>query len=90
MFLARIYGTVTATSKHPSLAGVRLLVGRRIEGDGTESGEPLVLADTLGLGHGAVAMITSDGDAMRARCGNNAPIRLSVLGQVVDEQERQS
>jgi ethanolamine utilization protein EutN len=90
MFLARIYGTVTATSKHPALAGVRLLVGRRIEGDGTESGEPMVIADTMGIGHGAVALITSDGDAIRARCGDNAPIRLSVLGQVPAQREQPS
>jgi len=86
MFLARIHGKLTATSKHHSLEGIPLLVGRRLEADGTESGEPLVIVDTQGTHHGAVALITTDGDAVRTLCGDDAPVRLSVIGLVSKSQ----
>jgi microcompartment protein CcmK/EutM len=82
MFLARIHGTITATTKHPSLDGIALLIGRRLEGDGTESGEPIVIVDTQSTHHGAIALVTTDGDAIRSICGDSAPVRLSVIGLV--------
>jgi len=48
MFIARIDGSITSTVKHKSLQGMRLLIGQRLEADGSEVGEPLVLADDLG------------------------------------------
>lgn len=87
MFLARIHGTVTATAKHPALTGVPLLVGRRLEADGTESGEPIVIVDTMGTHRGAVALVSTDGDAVRGLCGDNAPVRLSTAGLVPISEE---
>jgi len=64
------------------LNGVTLLVGRRVEGDGSESGEPMVIVDSMGAGHGSLVLVSTDGDGIRALCGNNAPVRLSVMGLV--------
>jgi ethanolamine utilization protein EutN len=82
MFLARIDGTLTSTAKHPSLEGSRFLIGQRLEADGSDSGEPLVLLDTLGARHGSIVLVTTDGDALRAVHGNNVPARNSVIGLV--------
>ena len=87
MFLARILGTITATSKHRSLEHVRFLVGRRLEGNGSESGEPMVIVDNLGASHGSVVLVSTDGSAIRERYGNNAPVRLSVMGLVPSANE---
>lgn len=82
MFLARIDGTVTATKKHASLEGARLLIGQRLETDGSVSGEPVILFDALGARHGSIVIVSTDGDSLRAVCGNNVPARMSVIGLV--------
>jgi microcompartment protein CcmK/EutM len=82
MFLARVDGTLTATHKHATLAGCRLLVAQRLEADGRAIGEPLVLVDRLGARHGATVVVSTDGDALRRRLGNTTPARLSVVGLV--------
>ncbi len=82
MFLARIDGTLTATHKHPTLAGCRLLLAQRLEADGRVSGEPLVVIDRLGARHGATVVVSTDGDVLRRRLGNTTPARLSVVGLV--------
>jgi microcompartment protein CcmK/EutM len=38
MYLARVDGTLTATHKHATLGGTRLLVARRLEADGSAVG----------------------------------------------------
>ncbi len=84
MFLARIDGTLTATRKHETLAGCRLLVAQRLEPDGVVSGEPLVVIDRFGARHGSTVIVSTDGDALRKRHGNTTPARMSVVG-IVDE-----
>jgi len=81
VFIARIDGSVTSTVKHKSLQGVRLLIGQRLEADGSEVGEPLVLVDDLGGGIGSCVMVSTDGDLARQKLGDNTtPSRLFVVG----------
>lgn len=83
MFLARIDGTVTATVKHKSLAGQRLLIAQRLGADGTDVGEPLVVLDPLGAGAGTTVLVTSDGAFAQALLDDkNTPSRMVVLGIV--------
>jgi len=89
MFLARIEGTITATTKHATLAGCRLLVGRRIAADGGVADEPVVLLDRLGAGRGSTVLVSTDGDLVRKWIGNTAPGRLSVVG-IVDRVDGES
>ena len=85
MYLARIDGTLTATTKHPSLAGCRLLLGQRLEADGAAAGEPLVIIDRLGARRGSVVVVSTDGELARRELGsNNTPSRLMTVG-IVDE-----
>ena len=82
MFLARIDGTITSTVKHHTLHGARLLLGQRMESDGAASGEPLILIDDLGAAHGALVLVSTDGDLQRRLRGNTTPARLTVVGIV--------
>ena len=81
MFIARIDGSLTSTIKHKSLRGVRLLIGQRLEADGAEVGEPLVLMDDLGAGIGSHVLVTTDGDLARQTLADDTtPSRMMVVG----------
>ena len=82
MFLARIDGTMTATVKHETLQGARLLIGQRLEPSGAETGEPIVVIDALGASRGATVLVSTDGDIQRKLRGNNTPARLTVVALV--------
>jgi microcompartment protein CcmK/EutM len=85
MFIARIDGSITSTVKHKSLRGWRLMIGQRLEADGTEVGEPLVLIDDLGAGLGSRVLVTTDGDLARLKLTDNTtPSRMTVVG-IIDE-----
>ena len=85
MFIARIDGSITSTVKHRSLQGQRLLIGQRLEADGTEVGEPMVLIDDLGAGIGSHVLVTSDGELARQKLADNTtPSRMMVVG-IIDE-----
>ena len=82
MFLARVEGTVVAATKHPTLAGCRFLVARRLEANGTPAEEPNVVVDWLGAARGSTIMVSTDGDIAREKLGNNTPARMVVVGIV--------
>jgi ethanolamine utilization protein EutN len=81
MQLGTVVGHATATVKHPSLSGWRLLVVQPLDNRGGADGEPLLVIDDLGAGRGDRVIITSDGAAVRDMVGSNkTPIRWAVLG----------
>lgn len=85
MFLARVEGNVTATRKHPSLEGWRLLICQPIGRDGTPEGVPQIAIDSHGAGMHQRVVISSDGAAARKLVGCEiSPVRWLVAG-VVDE-----
>lgn len=86
MFLARIDGSVTATLKHPSLEGQRLLIAQRLGADGSSVGEPIVVLDPLGARNGSTVLVTSDGAfASQLVDDKRTPSRMVVLGLVDTE-----
>lgn len=84
MQLARVLGTVTATVKHPSLAGSKLLVVQPLLADRTGAdGDPQLAIDMVAAGLGDLVMITSDGRLLRDALGSDAtPARYSVVALV--------
>jgi ethanolamine utilization protein EutN len=82
MYLARIDGTLTSTTRHETLEGCQLLIGRRLDASGRAAAEPIVLLDRLGARRGNTVMVSSDGAAVRRRLGNTTPARLQVVGIV--------
>ena len=66
MQLARIIGTATATIKHPSLVGARLLVVQPLMADRrSPDGDPQIAVDTVAAAVGDTVVITSDGRLLR-------------------------
>lgn len=85
MQLARVHGRATSTVKHRSLAGVKLLVCSLLDVQGQPAGDPVLVIDKLGAGHGDVVLLTSDGQGLRELLkDSNSPARWWTLG-IVDE-----
>ena len=81
MQIGRVVGHATATVKHATLKGWRLLLVQMLLADGKEDGEPLLAIDHLGAGVGSLVIATNDGAAVRELVGaKNSPIRWLVLG----------
>lgn len=88
MQIAMIIGTATATVKHPSMRGQKLLIAQPLMADGcTPDADPLIAVDTVGAGKGEKVMISSDGRFTRDFVGaDNTPIRWAVIG-ICDEKQ---
>ena len=82
MLLARVIGTATATIKHPTLRGAKLLLVQPYLADGqTPDGDPLLAVDSVGAGRGETVMITSDGRYVREWLKADAtPARWTTIG----------
>jgi ethanolamine utilization protein EutN len=81
MQIGRVVGHATATVKHATLKGWRLLVVQMLLADGGEDGEPVLVIDHLGAGLGSLVIATTDGAAVRDLVGaKNSPIRWLVMG----------
>jgi ethanolamine utilization protein EutN len=81
MQIGRVVGHATATVKHATLKGWRLLIVQMLLADGREDGEPLLAIDHLGAGVGSLVIATNDGAAVRELVGaKNTPIRWLVMG----------
>ncbi len=87
MLLARVEGNLTATRKHPSFVGWRLVICQPIDGTGARQGAPVVAIDAHGAGLHQRVIVSSDGSSAR-RAVNDAssPVRMMIVG-IVDEPE---
>jgi ethanolamine utilization protein EutN len=88
MQLGLVVGTATATVKHASMNGWKLLLVQPLLADGSSpDGDPQLAVDCLGAGRGERVVITSDGCGTRALLGSDTtPVRWSVLG-IADEKQ---
>ena len=84
MLQGRVLGTTTATVRHPSMKGWKLLLVQPFLVDGrTPDGDPVLAVDSLGAGIGETVIISSDGRGTRELLGSDkTPVRWSVLGIV--------
>lgn len=82
MYYGRVVGSATATVKHPSMQGSKLLLVMALKADGRGiEGDPVLVVDTLGAGKGQKVMITSDGIGARELLADDtSPVRWTVLG----------
>ena len=82
MLTGRVIGSATATVRHPSLKGWKLLLVQPLLADGhTPDGDPVVAVDALGAGRGETVVISSDGKfAGELLQSNTTPVRWSVIG----------
>jgi ethanolamine utilization protein EutN len=81
MQLAKVVGRATATVKHETLAGWRMLLVQPLDARGKPDGDPQLAIDNLGSRKSDTVMLTTDGAAVRDIVGkNNTPIRWAVIG----------
>ncbi len=82
MQVGLVVGTTTATEKHASMKGWKLLIVQPYGVDGcTPDGEPVIAVDALGAGRGERVLLSSDGRSTRALLkSDTTPVRWSVIG----------
>ena len=81
MNLAQVIGYTTATVKHPSLEGLRLLIVQPLDIQNSADGEPLIAIDRLGGRRGDHVLLTSDSKMIAQMLKReDSPIRWAVLG----------
>ena len=80
MQFGRVVGTATATVKHPTFEGERMLVVQLETSTGGPDGEPILAFDRLGARRGDLVVVTNDGRALQELLGPTTPGRWSILG----------
>jgi ethanolamine utilization protein EutN len=77
-----VVGNATATVKHRSMEGWKLLIVQPYGADGlTPDGDPVLVVDGLGAGTGEQVIISSDGKGTRELMkSDTTPVRWSVIG----------
>lgn len=82
MQIGLVLGNATATVKHPSFQGERMIVVQPERADGGPDGEPVLAFDRMGARRGDRVLLTSDGQLLQEMIGRKTPGRWSVLGLV--------
>lgn len=84
MLKGRVIGNATATVRHPSMRGWKLLLVQALGPDGkTPDGDPFLAVDSLGAGTGETVIVSSDGKGTREMLkSENSPVRWLTLGIV--------
>jgi microcompartment protein CcmK/EutM len=82
MILGRVVGTVVATRKEPTLEGLKLLVVRPCDVDGTPGGAAVVAADAVGAGVGEVVLYCAGSSARQTEVTTNRPVDHTIMAVV--------
>jgi microcompartment protein CcmK/EutM len=87
MLIARVVGDLTATQKHASHEGRKILLVQPLDLDGSDRGAPMVALDSVGAGMHEKVLVTTDGYAAFTAVGHKlAPIDAAVVG-IIDHIE---
>jgi ethanolamine utilization protein EutN len=81
MLIARVVGELTATQKHPSHEGLKLLLVQPLNLDGSLRGNAVVALDAVDAGVGDRVLLATEGFCAMTSVGRvNSPIDMSVIG----------
>ncbi len=87
MQIGLVRGDLTATQKHASHEGRKILLVQPLDLDGSDRGNPVVALDGVGAGIGDRVLVILDGYAASTTLGLKlAPIDAAVVG-IVDRVE---
>ena len=85
MLHCQIVGNATATAKHPSLNGCKMLLCQQLDADNQAYGTPFVAIDLFGAGMHQKVFVSTDGVSAREIVHDpHSPIRMFVQG-ILDE-----
>lgn len=83
MLIGRVVGDLTATQKHDSYEGKKILLVQPLTLDGAEMGTALVALDAVNAGIGDRVLLVTDGYAAFTSVGRDlSPIDMSVIGVI--------
>ncbi|MCC7537995.1 MAG: EutN/CcmL family microcompartment protein [Deltaproteobacteria bacterium] len=86
MKVARVIGTVVATTKHPALAGHKTLLCQPLDEHGKDAGDAVIALDRAQAGIGDRVLLHDEGNGARQLLGRATadivPIRTLVVGIV--------
>jgi microcompartment protein CcmK/EutM len=83
MLIGRVIGDITATQKHPSHEGKKILLVQPLDLDGTVRGVPVVAVDSVNAGMNDRVLIALDGFAAFTAVGLKlAPIDAAIVAVV--------
>jgi ethanolamine utilization protein EutN len=81
MQLGTVIGHATATIKHPSMQGWRMLIVQILGSSRDAEGDPVVAFTKLSPGVGQTVVLNSDGRGARELIGDQkSPVRWFVIG----------
>lgn len=86
MVLGKVVGTLVASRKEPTMEGLKLLLVRSCDVDGTPSGNAVVCVDAVGAGLGEVVLYVSGSSARQTEVTQNRPVDATIMA-IVDEIE---
>jgi microcompartment protein CcmK/EutM len=86
--LGKVIGTLVASRKEPTLDGLKLLVVRACDVDGSvsasASGAIVVAVDAVGAGIGEVVLYAAGSSARQTQVTQNRPVDATIMA-IVDE-----
>jgi microcompartment protein CcmK/EutM len=86
--LGKVIGTLVASRKEPTLEGLKLLVVRACDVDGSISapgtGAVVVAVDAVGAGIGEVVLYCAGSSARQTQVTQNRPVDATIMA-IVDE-----
>ena len=86
MLLGRVAGTLVASSKEPSMEGMKFLVLRQVDVDNEDVAAYVVAVDAVGAGVGEVVMYAQGSSARQTELTHERPCDAVVMA-IVDEWE---
>jgi microcompartment protein CcmK/EutM len=87
MVLGKVIGTLVASRKEPTLEGLKLLVVRACDVDGSvpsTAGAIVVAVDAVGAGIGEVVLYAAGSSARQTQATQNRPVDATIMA-IVDE-----
>lgn len=80
MLIARVVGELTATRKHPSHEGRKVLLVQPLDLDGSDRGDAVVALDAVGVGMGDKVLVVTEGFSAMTSVGRpESPIDMAVI-----------
>jgi microcompartment protein CcmK/EutM len=82
MVLGKVIGTLVASRKEPTLDGLKLLVVRACDVDGTPTGAVAVAVDAVGAGIGEVVLYCAGSSARQTSVTKDRPVDATIMAIV--------